>query len=87
MKLAFENCYFTMLKWLNFDDRFESQIFQGNFDPLKPIIALKTIRGHLNISKTTPKIKRSNFWPIFSEGLLPNVLVKYLQRNNLRMKI
>ena len=45
MKLAFENCYFTMLKWLNFDDRFESQILQGNFDPLNQLLHLNLLGG------------------------------------------
>ena len=71
MKLAFENCYFTMLKWLNFNQRFESQILQGDFDPLKPIIALKTIRGHLNISKTAPKLKDPIFGPYFLRACCP----------------
>ena len=53
-KNELENCIFTMLKWLKFDHKFESQAFQVNFDPLQHFNSLNNSQRHHYIHKSIP---------------------------------
>ena len=78
MKLLSENDLFTMLKWVSFDQRFESQTFHVIFEPLNHFSLLNALKGTCAHPKLSPETINSKVWVIISEGLLLTVLCCHL---------
>ena len=62
MKLISENHTFTMLKWVFFDQRFESHTFLVNFYPLKQFNLLNNLKGIYTVLKLSPETIKSKVW-------------------------
>ena len=74
MKLLSENHLFTMLKWVIFDQRFESQTFYVIFDPLNHFNLLNILKDIYKYPKLSLETKKSRVWVLISEGLVITVL-------------
>ena len=59
MKMTSENHFFNMLKWIIFDQRFESQTSKVKFDPFIDSELLNTLIGIYIEVKPTPETIKS----------------------------
>ena len=74
MKLLSENHLFTMLKWVIFDHRFESQTFLVIFEPLNHFNLLNAPKSICAHPKLSPETKNLRVWVLISEGLVITVV-------------